>query len=891
MALSSGDQLGHYEIQCIIGSGGMGEVYRATDMKLNRDVAIKVLPEAFASDPDRLARFTREAHVLATLNHPNIAAIYGVEDRALVMELVEGENLKGRVPLDTALNYARQIAAGIEAAHERGIVHRDLKPSNIKVTPDGTIKILDFGLAKFTETAAPATKATNSPTMSLAMTQAGMIIGTAGYMSPEQARGKPVDKRTDIWAFGVVLYELLTGTTLFDHHETVTDIIAAVVTREPDWSALPKETPGYVRRLLDRCLRKNPKQRLRDIGDARIALEESEADPASSSPVTKSSAARWWAIAAGLFAIAAATFGTVLAVIHFREATPEPQRFRFHIPIPDGVSLVREAAVSPDGRRIVFRGNLDANSRLWLQKLDSFTARPISGTERAANFFWSPDSRYLAFAYGPDLKKVDVSGGPAETLCTVATVVLGGAWSREGMILVTLPAAGGGIFRIAATGGQPVQIIGPNSDGIAGDHPQFLPDGRHFIYSQRLRSGSVEAYTGALDGKSRKLPIDTTSFVEYAPPSGKGAPGHLIFVRNGSLMAQPVNENLEPAGPTLVIASGFSSAASSFASVSENGVLVYRAAAGFAADHTLTWFDRTGQALGTLGTPGRYNDVALSPDGTRAVVMEAEAQRNGLWMAEAARGVLTRFTLGSGNNRGPIWSPDGARVAFTDPLPAFTTGGSRSALFVKESHGGAPEQRILEMEGVPLLSSWSSDGKLLMFARMQTRVSALWVLPIGGKPEPFIQSPFSTSQGQFRPESSGPPHWVAYSSNDSGNRFEIFVQSYPAGAGKYRISTEGGVQPRWRKDGQELFYIADDGKLMAVDIKTSPRFEAGIPKALFDPAIYGGSGAQSVFRYDVTPDGKRFLVNSDLKADQKSAPEPFTVILNWWAGLKVASTK
>ena len=256
MALSSGDQLGHYEIQCIIGSGGMGEVYRATDLKLNRDVAIKVLPEAFASDPDRLARFTREAHVLATLNHPNIAAIYGVEDRALVMELVEGENLKGRVPLDTALNYARQIAAGIEAAHERGIVHRDLKPSNIKVTPDGTIKILDFGLAKFTETAAPATKATNSPTMSLAMTQAGMIMGTAGYMSPEQARGKPVDKRTDIWAFGVVLYELLTGTTLFDHHETVTDIIAAVVTREPDWSALPKETPGYVRRLLDRCLRK-----------------------------------------------------------------------------------------------------------------------------------------------------------------------------------------------------------------------------------------------------------------------------------------------------------------------------------------------------------------------------------------------------------------------------------------------------------------------------------------------------------------------------------------------------------------------------------------------------------------------------------------------------------
>jgi hypothetical protein len=386
----------------------------------------------------------------------------------------------------------------------------------------------------------------------------------------------------------------------------------------------------------------------------------------------------------------------------------------------------------------------------------------------------------------------------------------------------------------------------------------------------------VEAYTGALDGKSRKLSIDTTSFVEYAPPSGKGAPGHLIFVHDGNLMAQPVNESAEPTGPASVIAGGFSGAASSFASVSENGVLVYRAALVSAADRTLTWFDRTGKALGTLGAPGQYNNVALSPDGTRAVVVQAGAQRTDLWVAEAARGVLTRFTfgLGSENITNPVWSPDGARIVFSR--------GQRQ-IFIKESHGGAPEQKLLEMEGGLLGSnSWSSDGKLLMFARAGMEKSALWVLPIGGKPDPYIEDPFFTSQGQFGPEPSGPPHWVAYSSEESGNRFEIFVQSYPTGAGKYRISTNGGVQPRWRKDGQELFYIAADGKLMAVEIKTSPKFEAGIPKALFDPAIYGGSAAQSVFRYDVTPDGKRFLVNSDLKPDQKTALEPFTVILNWW---------
>jgi Tol biopolymer transport system component/predicted Ser/Thr protein kinase len=859
----------------------MGTVYRATDTKLNRDVAIKVLTPKFAEDASRMQRFEREAQVLASLNHPNIAAIYGIEQGAIVMELVEGEDLHGPMSAETAIGYARQIAEALEAAHEKGIIHRDLKPANIKITRDGVVKLLDFGLAKAAESV-PDGGNTQSPTMSLAMTQAGMILGTAAYMSPEQARGRPVDKRADIWAFGVILYELLTGTTLFAHYETITDIIAAVVAREPDWTALPKETPGYVRRLLERCLRKNPKQRLRDIGDVRIALEEPEADATSSeSPVTKSSAARWWGVATGLFAIAAAA----LALIHFREAPPEAQRVRFRIPIPDGVSQVREAAIAPDGKKLVFRGNLDANSRLWLQELDSFTARPISGTERGGNFFWSPDSRSVAVSFGPQLKKIDISGGSAEILCTVATVVTGGAWSREGVILVSQPGGEGGIFRMAASGGQPVRIIGHSSDEPAPEHPQFLPDGRHFIYSQRLRSGSMEAYIGALDGKSRRLPTETTSLVEYAPPSSKGAPGHLIFVHDRNLMAQPVNESVEPAGPASVIASGFISAASSFASVSEDGVLVYRAALPSAADRTLTWFDRTGKALGKLGAPGLYNNVALSPDGRRAVVVQAGAQRTDLWVAEAARGVLTRFTfgLGSETNTNPVWSPDSGRIVFSR--------GPRQP-FVKESHGGAPEKKLLEMEGTPsIFTSWSSDGRLLMFARVEMEKSALWVLPISGKPETYIQSPFFTSQGQFRPEQSGPPHWVAYTSDESGNRFEIFVQSYPAGAGKYRISTEGGVEPRWRGDGKELFYIAADGKLMAVEIKTSPKFGAGIPKALFDPNIYGGGAAQSVFRYDVTPDGKRFLVNSDLRSDQKTALEPFTVILNWWAGPIGAATK
>jgi eukaryotic-like serine/threonine-protein kinase len=885
--MTPGSQIAHYRITAKLGEGGMGAVYRATDTKLNRDVAIKVLPPAFAEDAARMQRFEREAQVLASLNHPNIAAIYGIEENAIVMELVAGEDLKGPLPVGTVIDYARQIAAGLEAAHEKGIVHRDLKPANIKVTPDGVVKLLDFGLAKAREESASASSAatpTMSPTLSLAMTQAGMILGTAAYMAPEQARGKPVDRRADIWAFGVILYELLTGAMLFGGGETVSDSLAAVLTREPDYAALPKDTPPRLRKLIERCLRKDPKQRLRDSGDARLLLDEAE--PAAAAPMVRSNSRLWMAAAAVLMLALAA-----LATIHFRETVPQAPVVRFQVPSPDGAAFPRgEMALSSDGRKLVFiasaAGGGATQSILWIRSFDSLETRPLAGTESGIFPFWSPDGRFVAFTSGGKLKKVDVSGGPPQTLCSVpGNLPSGGFWHADGTIYF----GGGrqGIMRVAESGGNAAPVITPDRAGGEAVHsyPYLLPDGKHLLTLISFETIDKDGvFLISLDGKERKRLVSASRSFDFAPPRGDQASGHLLFVRQDTLMDQPLNpRTYEPAGEPFPVVEhiGFSRY-TSFFTVSPSGALAYqtRATGGF---RQLTWFDRTGKAE-PMGSAAEYAAVALSRDGTRAAVTQTDAQsaNTDLWLFDLVRGIPTRFTFDEAEEGDPVWSPDGRTVAFSSRRDGV------AGLYVKDSTGAAKEERLQKVEEIERPTDWSADGRYLMFSRGARTALKLWVLadpldPAKRKAEVYLDTPYSTSEGQFAPVSAGPPRWVAYASDESRQGHEIFVQSFPAGAGKFQISTGGGTQPRWRRDGKELFYMATDGKMMAVDVKTSPRFEAGIPHALFESHM-SNPVAQTVYRYDVAPDGKRFLLN--MQKQNNPGAEAITVVLNWQAGVK-----
>jgi Tol biopolymer transport system component len=617
--------IAHYRISGKLGEGGMGAVYRSTDTKLDREVAIKVLPDAFARDGDRMARFTREAKVLASLNHPNIAAIYGVEDRALIMELVEGHDLRGPLPTSTARNYARQIAGALDAAHEKGIVHRDLKPANIRNTPDGGVKVLDFGLAKLGEPANDSPAASDSPTMTSSATRMGVIMGTAAYMSPEQARGQKVDKRADIWSFGVAFYEMLTGRRLFGG-DTVSDTLAAVLKTDPDWSALPPDTPPAIRRLLRRCLDRDRKQRLADIADARLEIDEAMGgapEPPALAAVPQARAAwRWWNAILALVALA----GLAVAAEHFRETPPEPAAVRFQIPAPENASFGDMGlALSPDGRQLAFIATgADGRPMLWVRPLDSISAHALPGTEGATLLpFWSPDSRVIAFMVQGKVKKIEAAGGPPQTLCEVPGNVIGGSWSRDGVVIFGTPS--GGLFRVPQAGGTPTRLT-PSDDpnGEFGHlRPWFLPDGRHFLYfSRSVKQEVVGIYLATLDGKERRRLVATSQGGAYAPPAAGSRNGHLMFLREGTLMALPLDaRRFEPAGDPFPVAEQVGARlAMGFFSVSGNGVLAYRNGAA-ASRSQLVWFDRQGRALGAIGPPGDYGSgPTLSPDGNRAAV-------------------------------------------------------------------------------------------------------------------------------------------------------------------------------------------------------------------------------------------------------------------------------
>jgi eukaryotic-like serine/threonine-protein kinase len=899
--LTIGQEISHYRIVARLGAGGMGEVYRARDAKLGRDVALKVLPQAFARDADRMARFQREAKVLASLNHPNIASIYGLEDsgstHALVMELVEGPTLadrirQGPISVDEALKIAKQICEALEYAHERGIVHRDLKPANVKVTADDAVKVLDFGLAKALEGDAASFDISTSPTLSRLATMQGVLLGTAAYMSPEQAKGKSVDRRADIWAFGCVLYEMLAGKMAF-HGESVTDTLAAVIRAEPDWALLPSATPIRVRVLLQRCMQKDPKQRLRDIGDARISIEEvlsGTPDPAlagaSQIPVSRWQQVLPWTVAALLFAALAP-----IAFLYFRgtqTAQAEPMQLQIPLPEKTTMSINGTFAVSPNGRQLAFAATgPDGVTRLWIRPLDSLEARLLPGTEapQFPPFFWSPDSRFIAFDAGGKLKKIDISGGPAQTVCDLPASAVGGSWNRDGVII--LAQAPGPIMRVSADGGTPTPLTTFSlARGETGHlFPSFLPDGRHFLYGRfSLESANVGFFVGSLDAKPEEQstkPLASKIESNYMA-TGDGS-GDVLFIRDGSLVEQPLDmRRLELTGEPVTVAEHVGTFGGyGFFSASDNGVLVYRAGTR-EQSLQLTWFDRQGRALATAGEPRSFLSAALSPDAARVAFSDIGTTRgvvsgNGLWLLDVSRGTSTRFTFGVGV-ASAVWSPDGDRIVFAS---------RGTGLYEKPASGIKDEQLLLKLSGDPRPTSWSRDGRFLLYTAQPAEAGAkasLWVLPLeGGKePVPFLRTEFNERDGHFSPDG----HWVAYTSDESG-RNEIYIRAFSpnaAGAasdagGGLLISSNGGTEPRWRGDGRELFYRAADGKLMAAEVTLAPVLRVGIPKALFQMPPEGGPATGST--WDTTSDGQRFLMSVP-----RSTTTPFTVVLNWQAALR-----
>jgi len=884
MPLSAGEKLGPYEILAPIGAGGMGEVYRARDHRLNRDVAIKISKEQFTE------RFTREARAIAALNHTNICHLYDVviakdAPNYLVMEYVEGPDLgtvlRGPMDFDEALPIIEQLIDGIEAAHEKNIVHRDLKPSNIKITPEGVVKILDFGLAKAMEPPPSGDGAPeNSPTLTMGATQAGTILGTAAYMSPEQAKGKTADRRSDIWSFGVILYQVLTGKRLFTG-ETTVELLGAVLNRDPDLSAAPPR----VHKLLRWCLEKDRKKRLASISDARRMLED--VGRVSDLPAQAPSPAivlRHWAawIAAGVLLLALAA----LAFVHFRETPPPEQTLRYTIAAPEN-STVHSFAISPDGRNLVIAAAVGGKRQLWLRPMDALQAQPVPFTEDAIYPFWSPDSRYIGFFAQGKLKKVAASGGPAQSLCEVASS-RGGSWSRDDIIVFSPNSLAISIQRVPAAGGVPVDVTKTKSEQR---HPAFLPDGRHFLYE--VFGSTIDkngVYVSSLNGNENRRVLADASGVVFAPPVRSGRTGHILFIRESTLMAAPFDAaSAQVSGDVFPVADGVSLTTNGSyipATVSDNGVLLYATGGTAGGTNQLGWYDRTGKSLGMVGAAGPVLYPSISPD-ERFIVFERLTSSGGdLWVRDLNRGTETRFTTDPSGNNTPFWSPKGDHIVFGSNRTGVAN------LYQKFASGSGQDEPLLpDSIGVRYASQWSRDGRFIVYVEFDPKQSKrhLWVLQTEGdrKPIPFLRSEFNEFLGQLSPDS----HWMAFTSDRSGRR-EVYVRPFPPGEGEWPISTAGGRAPRWRGDGKELFYEAADGQMMAVAVKkavpgTKPFFEVDAPMALFSAHIMQG-GTES-FEYDVTADGKRFLINTPSGPD--AASTPLTVVTNWLAGLNPGAKK
>jgi len=887
MALTAGTKLGTYEVVSAIGAGGMGEVYQAHDTKLGRDVAIKVLPEAFAHDPEKLSRFQREAKMLAALNHPNIATIYGLEQSGgtsyLVMELVSGENLAervrrdGAIPVEEALIIAKQIAEAVEAAHEKQIIHRDLKPANVKVTPEGKVKVLDFGLAKAFEGDLANEDVNNSPTLSRAATMQGVILGTAAYMSPEQARGKNIDKRTDIWAFGCVLYELLTGKQTF-HGVDVTEILAAVVRAEPDWQALPAATPVKILDLLRRCLQKDKTQRFRDAGDARIEIEDAIAAPKDSSVTQAAPATKvWrdrlaWPVVAGVLLLMLAASSSV----HYRLVPPTEPVMHLSVPIPVN-SIAGFLALSPDGRRMVLGLITESKRQLWLRSLDSAQLQLLPGSDGARGPFWSPDSKSIGFFADGKLKTMPATGGPPQILCDGTGTEADGTWNRDGVILFSENKTGGALRRVNAAGGACTAVTKPEGDSSQ-DFPDFLPDGKHFVYFVDYGDEAKRGiYVASLDNPTpRRLLSDDVSGARFAPSTTGKKYGYLLFLRGSTLMAQPFNtETLQLAGDVFPVGTDISLDFNNdiAASASASGILVYGANLS-PLTWQLIWLDRSGRELSKVGSIQEEFDVALSPDGKAAATMRGDDQA--IWLYDLQRGGETHFTSPALSCLGPVWSPDGSAIAF----------GAGKGLYFQDAAGGSKEELLLENENPKAPSDWSRDGRYLVYTEANPKgLAEIWYLPdplnksSKRMPVKFQGTEAGESQGQLSPDG----RWLAYVSYGSGEE-DLFVRPFPSGPGLWKVSTRaaGNREPRWRRDGKELFFLESGTPtehLMSVAVQSGPHgeFKAGTPQALFEFRAIGNVPEENTFLYSPSADGQRFLVHV-IPGD---AVPTVNVVTNW----------
>jgi eukaryotic-like serine/threonine-protein kinase len=876
MALPAGAQIGPYAIVGLLGEGGMGRVYRARDTRLGREVAIKVLPDAFVTDRPRLARFEREAKVLAALNDAHIAAIYGFEDAggtpALVLELVEGPTLaerlaRGPVPVDEAIRIAQQIAAALDAAHAAGVVHRDLKPANVKIRPDGTVKVLDFGLAKTVEAPGRDSDADELSTVTSPATEMGVVLGTAPYMSPEQARAQPVGRQTDVWAFGCVVFELLTGRRAFAGR-TANDVIAGVLEREPAWTDLPPATPPGLRRLLRRCLEKDPARRLRDIGDARLELDDAVAAPEGQVPASRRgpfSRARWGWLAAAAVATAALIF------VWVRPGPSEPELVRLsasanHFDAPNSV------AVSPDGRQLAFvAAGPSSSDVVWVRALDALQARALAGTERGGQPFWSPDGHDIGFWLDGSIAKIPAAGGPVEVLANGGARARG-AWSRDGTILFE---AVGGLRAVSDAGGatRAVPLRDAAGHPLGADWPQFLPDGRHFLFFGGGAPAQSGLYVGSLDSPVATLLLATDFEADYAPP------GDLLFVRDEAIFAQPFDASrLLLTGTPTMVADGvwtWKPAAHGAFSVSSAGsTLAYVNAS--LLDLQLFWFSRSGARLGAVGPPARFGFIPqISPDGSRIAIAQGVSDKQDIVLIDPAQPASSRLTFDPANDQSPVWSPDGRNVAFISDR-----GGGRERIWEKRADGSGPARLLFDASRSVNLQDWSRDGRFLVYTMFGPDGHLdLWLHPIeGGRDAPLLHTGFDENEAQVSPDSQ----WVTYVSNESG-RDEVYVESFPTPGTKRQVSTNGGVQPRWRRDGREIFFLAQDQTLMAAPVTPGAVLQVGRPAELFKTGLPFRGTQAAGFRaeYDVSPDGQRFL----LMEDPEIQGPPVTVVLNWTAAL------
>jgi eukaryotic-like serine/threonine-protein kinase len=884
MALLSGSQLGPYQIVAPLGVGGMGEVYRAHDTRLRREVAIKVVPEATAHDSDRMARFAREAQFLAALNHPNIGSIYGFEEsstmHALVMELVEGPTLadriaQGPVPIEDALPNMKQITEALEYAHDRGIVHRDLKPANIKIKPDGTVKVLDFGLAKALSDEIKPTEISNSPTLTAAATKAGLILGTAAYMSPEQARGKTVDRRADIWSFGAVAFEMLAGKMAFKG-DTVSDTLAAVIRGEPDWAVLPGNVPNEIQQLIRRCLNKDPRQRLQSIGEARIAIEnvmEGRAAPmrgsgisaAPSSSISGVKENRALKILAGA-ALAAllVVAGFLLANMLHPAGTRESPPIRFAILPPPGTSLnsvVRAVAISRDGTRIAFSANGSDGPRLYQRDMNSANAAPISGSEGGVNPSFSPDGRWLAFFANGKLKKISLDGGPPVVIAEGIAYPKGLCWGTDHNIYYA-PSYSSTILRITDGGGtpQPATKLQADKGELADFSPDLLPDGKTILFTV-FSGGNMDEGTllaQKIGSNERKVIVAKGADPHFF------APNHLLYMTAGNLMAVEFDPaKLETTGsPAVVVQDVQAASGAAQFDISDNGALIYVNGGKQAVENSLVVAEHDAKAQPLPVKPNLYESPRFSPDG-KLLALTVRLPDPDIWIFDMERGALRRITFAPGEDELPVWSPDGKRIAFAS--------NGRQQAFMVAVDGSGQEEPLMKNDSHFHLQSWSPDGKLIAYERLGTSGQyEIWMLPLGGdrKPYPYLVSQFHVNQPAFSKDGN----WLAYTSNESG-RAEVYVQRFPGPGEKIQVSTDGGNHPVWSHDGKQLVY-ENAGTLWATEVLVSP-FRVGKSRVLYQGDIWNDAAGPN---YALAPGGHRIVVAERIKDPDGGNVK---VVVNW----------